>query len=166
VLSGKERDAESGNDYFGARYYSSAMGRFMSPDPKIFSKQRMLDPQQWNMYSYVRNNPLVAIDPDGKELKLIIVNSSKYNDATMQRVGNQIAGSLSKAGVLNVTVEISHSPTWAKIESFFSSHVHSVEYGPDGGSIKVKESGGSDTKDAAGITVSREGLPPGHSYSG
>ena len=30
--TGKERDAESGNDYFGARYYSSAMGRFMSPD--------------------------------------------------------------------------------------------------------------------------------------
>ena len=30
--TGKERDAESGNDYFEARYYSSAMGRFMSPD--------------------------------------------------------------------------------------------------------------------------------------
>jgi len=30
--TGKERDTESGNDYFGARYYSSAMGRFMSPD--------------------------------------------------------------------------------------------------------------------------------------
>jgi len=31
--AGKERDTESGNDYFGTRYYSSAMGRFMSPDP-------------------------------------------------------------------------------------------------------------------------------------
>jgi RHS repeat-associated protein len=31
-FTGKERDAESGNDYFGARYYSSEMGRFMSPD--------------------------------------------------------------------------------------------------------------------------------------
>ena len=30
--TGKERDAESGNDYFGARYYASSMGRFMSPD--------------------------------------------------------------------------------------------------------------------------------------
>ncbi|MGA9671014.1 MAG: RHS repeat-associated core domain-containing protein [Terracidiphilus sp.] len=30
--TGKERDTESGNDYFEARYYSSAMGRFMSPD--------------------------------------------------------------------------------------------------------------------------------------
>ena len=69
--TGKERDSESGNDYFGARYYSSAMGRFMSPDPKLISKQRILDPQQWNMYAYTRNNPLVAIDPDGKELRFV-----------------------------------------------------------------------------------------------
>ncbi len=32
-FTGKERDAESGLDYFGARYYASSMGRFMSPDP-------------------------------------------------------------------------------------------------------------------------------------
>jgi RHS repeat-associated protein len=32
-FTGKERDQESGNDYFSARYYASAMGRFMSPDP-------------------------------------------------------------------------------------------------------------------------------------
>jgi RHS repeat-associated protein len=31
-FTGKERDAESGLDYFGARYYASSMGRFMSPD--------------------------------------------------------------------------------------------------------------------------------------
>ena len=30
--TGKERDTESGNDYFGARYYASSMGRFLSPD--------------------------------------------------------------------------------------------------------------------------------------
>jgi RHS repeat-associated protein len=32
-FTGKERDTESGLDYFGARYNSSNMGRFMSPDP-------------------------------------------------------------------------------------------------------------------------------------
>jgi len=31
-FTGKERDSESGNDYFGARYYASSMGRFFSPD--------------------------------------------------------------------------------------------------------------------------------------
>jgi len=65
-FTGKERDAESGLDYFGARYYASNMGRFMSPDPMLIMKQKMTDPQQWNMYSYVRNNPLRMVDTNGK----------------------------------------------------------------------------------------------------
>jgi RHS repeat-associated protein len=65
----KERDTESGNDYFDARYYSSAIGRFMSPDwsakedPVPYAV--LDDPQSLNLYAYVRNNPLTRIDPDG-----------------------------------------------------------------------------------------------------
>ncbi len=62
-FTGKERDAESGNDYFGARYYASSMGRFMSPDPGPFVWR---DPQTLNRYAYTRNNPLRYIDPTGK----------------------------------------------------------------------------------------------------
>jgi len=72
-FSGKERDTETGLDYFGARYYASNMGRFTSSDPKMISSQRLYDPQQWNRYSYTRNNPLIYIDPDGMELKPIKV---------------------------------------------------------------------------------------------
>jgi hypothetical protein len=36
-ITGKERDTESGNDYFGARHYLSSMGRFLSPDPLMAS---------------------------------------------------------------------------------------------------------------------------------
>src|SRR5208337_4286700 len=67
--TGKERDAESGNDYFGARYYASSMGRFMSPDwaakasPVPYAT--FGDPQSLNLYSYVRNNPLSRMDADG-----------------------------------------------------------------------------------------------------
>lgn len=67
--TGKERDSESGNDYFEARYYSSAMGRFLSPDwgakeePVPYAE--MDDPQSLNLYAYVRNNPLARIDADG-----------------------------------------------------------------------------------------------------
>ncbi|MGA7313783.1 MAG: RHS repeat-associated core domain-containing protein [Silvibacterium sp.] len=68
-FTGKERDAESGNDYFGARYYSSAMGRFMSPDwstkPSDIPYAEIADPQTLNLYGYVRNNPLSKIDKDG-----------------------------------------------------------------------------------------------------
>jgi RHS repeat-associated protein len=62
----KERDTESGNDYFGARYYASSMGRFMSPDwsakaePVPYSK--LDDPQTLNLYAYVTNNPLTRRD--------------------------------------------------------------------------------------------------------
>jgi RHS repeat-associated protein len=67
--TGKERDTESGNDYFEARYYSSTMGRFMSPDwsakeePVPYAK--LDDSQSLNLYAYVRNNPLIRIDADG-----------------------------------------------------------------------------------------------------
>jgi RHS repeat-associated protein len=53
--TGKERDTESGNDYFGARYYSSTMGRFMSPDwsakaePVPYSA--LSNPQSLNLYT-------------------------------------------------------------------------------------------------------------------
>ena len=70
-FTGKERDSESGNDYFGARYYASSMGRFMSPDwsaqeePVPYAK--MDDPQSLNLYAYVRNNPLTRVDADGHD---------------------------------------------------------------------------------------------------
>jgi RHS repeat-associated protein len=67
--TGKERDSESGLDYFGARYYASNMGRWMSPD---WSKNAdpipyadLGDPQSLNLYMYGGNNPLSDIDFDG-----------------------------------------------------------------------------------------------------
>jgi RHS repeat-associated protein len=69
LFTGKERDAESGNDYFGARYFASTMGRFLSPDwsakiePVPYAK--LDDPQSLNLYSYVLNNPLSRVDADG-----------------------------------------------------------------------------------------------------
>lgn len=62
-FTGQERDPESSLDDFGARYYTSAPGRFMTPDDG--SDQQVFDPQSWNLYSYVRNNPLNGIDPTG-----------------------------------------------------------------------------------------------------
>ena len=68
-FTGKERDAESGNDYFGARYYASSMGRFMSPDWSAKEEPvpyaQLDDPQSLNLYAYVGNNPLDRIDADG-----------------------------------------------------------------------------------------------------
>ena len=64
-FTGKERDAETGLDYFGARYFSGAQGRFTSPDPIVHPAQSqagmeifLSEPQRWNKYAYVSNNPL------------------------------------------------------------------------------------------------------------
>ncbi len=64
-FAGKERDAESGLDYFGARYYGSSMGRFMSPDPSGLYYADPTNPQSLNLYSYALNNPLKFVDPTG-----------------------------------------------------------------------------------------------------
>ena len=68
-FTGKERDTESGLDYFGARYYGSNMGRWMSPDwadkPEAVPYSSLDNPQSLNLYGYVLNNPLSKADPDG-----------------------------------------------------------------------------------------------------
>jgi RHS repeat-associated protein len=61
-FTGKERDTETGDDYFGKRYYGSRMGRFLSPDPGPFIFH---DPQSYNAYSYGLNNPLRYGDEEG-----------------------------------------------------------------------------------------------------
>src|SRR5437899_3822325 len=64
-FNGKERDSESGLDNFGARYNASNIGRFMSPDPENAGAING-DPQSWNAYSYVLNNPVNLTDPSGR----------------------------------------------------------------------------------------------------
>ncbi|MBK9709283.1 MAG: RHS repeat-associated core domain-containing protein, partial [Acidobacteria bacterium] len=73
-FTGKERDTETGLDFFGARYFSSTQGRFTSYDPLWITAKRLVDPQQLNLYSYVRNNPLKYVDPDGMDLVLTAKN--------------------------------------------------------------------------------------------
>jgi RHS repeat-associated protein len=67
-FTAKERDTETGLDYFLARYYASQQGRFASIDPSLASGRAHL-PQSWNRYVYVLNNPLLFIDPDGRKEK-------------------------------------------------------------------------------------------------
>jgi RHS repeat-associated protein len=93
--AGKEYDGETGLSYFGARYMSSPQGRFTSVDPIKVNKARMFDPQRFNLYAYVRNNPLKFIDPNGEDIYLdnntkegrrkALLNSTKTLTAAEQR---------------------------------------------------------------------------------
>jgi RHS repeat-associated protein len=62
---GYERDSETGLDFAQARYYSSSQGRFTRPDAPLIDQWES-EPQSWNLYSYVRNNPLRYTDPTGQ----------------------------------------------------------------------------------------------------
>jgi len=112
VFTSKERDAETGLDYFGARYMSSAQGRFTSPDefvggayevggarpdkPGPLPYADILNPQSLNKYAYAYNNPLRYIDPDGHEVvlsgpaedqseerKRLLTNASRKGEAAL-----------------------------------------------------------------------------------
>jgi RHS repeat-associated protein len=84
-FTSKERDAETGLDFFGARYFSAAQGRFTSPD---IAGPRLNDPQSLNRYNYTRNNPLKRVDPDGLydrdvhlSLTWALAEAAGFNDA-------------------------------------------------------------------------------------
>src|SRR6185312_15079743 len=82
-FTGKERDTESQLDYFGARYYSNGLGRFITPDwaakPAAVPYAVLGDPQSLNLYSYVRNIPTTNVDADG--------HFSDYYDDKGKKIG-------------------------------------------------------------------------------
>lgn len=72
-FTGKERDQETGLDYFGARYLSPAQGRFTSPDRLNVTEDRLLTPSNTlNKYVYGANNPLRFVDPDGRDVVALL----------------------------------------------------------------------------------------------
>jgi RHS repeat-associated protein len=68
-FTGKERDQETGLDYFGARHYGAKIARFTAVDPVYTWRENLVNPQLWNRYGYARNNPLRYVDPDGRASK-------------------------------------------------------------------------------------------------
>jgi RHS repeat-associated protein len=66
-FTSKERDNETGLDYFVARYYASTQGRFTSPDSVCGCPK---NPQTQNLYTYVHNNPLNLVDPTGHSAEI------------------------------------------------------------------------------------------------
>ncbi|MBL8217091.1 MAG: RHS repeat-associated core domain-containing protein [Bryobacterales bacterium] len=100
LFTGKERDKEIGDaglDYFAARYFSAAQGRFTSPD-KPLSDQNARDPQSWNLYAYVRNNPLRFVDPTG--MKCVNGVHDKTGDACFEATGSTRQDNASPGGIV------------------------------------------------------------------
>ncbi len=101
-FTSKERDTESGLDYFLARYYSSAQGRFTSAD-EPFAGQREDDPQSWNLFAYARNNPLIYVDPTGQDYLIYDEKGKFVKRVTDAQLGElpPVKSSSSDAGVVH-----------------------------------------------------------------
>jgi RHS repeat-associated protein len=142
-LTGKERDVETGLDYFGARSYASALGRFDSIDP---GTPHFADPQSWNRYAYVLNNPLRYIDPDGREsldsyMVNVIANFVDTRDQLMQAFVGDYRRALIlptgsspdlqndiKAAAIFADEDIFSGSRYPMSGRFYSYELHTAEY--------------------------------------
>jgi RHS repeat-associated protein len=105
-FTGKERDSETALDYFGARYYAGARGRFTTVDPGHAGADAS-SPQSWNAYTYGLNNPLRFDDPTGTCSQDAKGNYSDRDDA-----GTLIAtGACTKTDSGALTVGVASSVT-------------------------------------------------------
>jgi RHS repeat-associated protein len=146
-----ERDVETGLDYRGARYYDSDIARFLSLDPLAANYPSLSD------YSYVAGNPIIFIDPDGREIKGFSVNQNGGvvigKGASEQAIAIYNAMSITKTGgaafknMVTTQTKVSLVLTDEKI------------YDEDGYQIHGKTKGGkrkndNDTFKSAVVTVS------------
>lgn len=130
-FTGKERDAESGLDNFGARYYGSNMGRFMSPDwsaqaePVPYAK--LDDPQSLNLYSYVGNNPLIRIDSDGHCWPQWLCNF--VVEAKNKLFHGEFTTDTSGAKIHQLVREDARNSERLRIEELMKTHPPEIRYG-------------------------------------
>jgi RHS repeat-associated protein len=163
-FTGKERDSESGNDYFGARYYASSMGRWLSPDwsakvvPVPYAK--LDNPQSLNLYAYVGNNPLVRVDPDGH-----VTCAGNKDYCAQVKTGLDLA----KASLKNLPADSKEAKAIQKVLNFYGDwgkdngvHVSfasmkqgqmgTAELGKDGHTVDIKLDMGQINKVGVGST--------------
>jgi len=84
-ITSYERDIETDLDFAQARMYANKLGRFTTIDPILIKKNRMIDPQQLNLYIYVRDNPYKFIDESGEDLILANKNARQtFKEVTLR----------------------------------------------------------------------------------
>ncbi len=158
-FTSKERDIESGLDYFFARYYTSTLGRFMSPDwaakamPVPWAK--LDNPQSLDLYAYVANNPLSRADGDGHSFlifdgasKTITLYDKNGNEIGHWDAGNNVQSSATIGKLVDNNYQFSDTT---------SPHTHSDDgpnsaFGSDG-IFRLKDFVGADGKTHTGVGV-------------
>ena len=103
-FTGKEKDDETGLNYYGARYYDAVTGRFVSVDPWAGN---LRNPQTLNKYAYVLNNPVRYVDPTGaiakeasflsKLVSVLTYGASGQGDGWLAQSAKNYAGNPNEA---------------------------------------------------------------------
>jgi RHS repeat-associated protein len=112
-FTGKERDSETQLDYFGARYYSNGLGRWVSADwatkATAVPYAEFADPQSLNLYGFVGGNPASKADRDGHECNTCQKAwnwLTSNHSATASTPNYAISQSTAKSGPLTVTAGV------------------------------------------------------------
>jgi RHS repeat-associated protein len=169
-FTGKERDAETGDDYFGARYLAPAQGRWTSADwsakedPVPYA--RLDNPQSLNLYQYVVNNPLSNADDDGHAILYApgLMNEQKARDSVRAILADPNTSS-SLSGYLGVGPTLPGTSPYPNltIQSGDLSYLDSKTQAPDGSPGTTITQGGtlpdiqttrSTATDSNGVTTS------------
>jgi RHS repeat-associated protein len=145
-FTGKVRDTESGLDDFLARHYSSNWGRFLSPDDG--RGQVAEDPQSWNLYSYVQNNPLINVDPDGHDC----VTQSRV-DSSSESVSVSSGGCSGVAGNGTTQTYVNGSVSLSDIHTGADGHSIDIGFTGADGSTGVQNADSAPTPDNPGISL-------------
>ena len=100
LFTGKERDSETGQDYFEARYYRANLGRFGSPDPVVANTLRLVSPARWNLYGYAKSSPLSYVDVDGRDAAYVNFSAmaNGYGHAGMLAIRADGTATYSRSG--------------------------------------------------------------------
>ncbi|MBZ5554006.1 MAG: hypothetical protein LAO21_14900 [Acidobacteriia bacterium] len=151
-FTGKERDSESGLDYFLARYHSSALGRFACPD---LLGGHLEDPQTLNKYLYTRNNPVTLTDPTGLDFYLTCQKES--DTCKKQTVGYDKNGEAQTA-LVQGTLDDKGNFTATKISNDQSGNLvdqngiqYTAKVGPNG--VSFSPAGVENATSSSGVFV-------------
>jgi RHS repeat-associated protein len=155
-FTSKERDIETGLDYFLARYYSSMQGRFTSPDefsggpdelyyfvddasenPTFYSD--LLNPQSLNKYQTSYNNPLRYVDPDGHDPCPECAAVATVGAAAELVPGGQVVGTALIVGAAAAAVGYEVYDNWDSIKNGAKKIIGSLRDPDVEGILKLEE---------------------------
>jgi RHS repeat-associated protein len=144
-FTGKKRDTETGLDYFGARYYSNGLGRWVSADwsatPVPVPYADFRDPQTLNLYGYVRALPTTTADDDGHKCYKQCMPTDEGSQKILQNIKNDMAHFWG------------HPAVQAYVEVFIFKFGGAAEEGAAAGTARGVEGAAAKGAGEAGVTA-------------